>query len=129
VKPEVRPNFALAIPRPVGEPSIMFLTNIYAESLRLTGEARKERLRTAVLAMTDTKKPKSWEEVAARVLPAVRAVSWAAVGAPAGVLQRPLFPFVRLCTAVDFEHGMTFVTDKDLREWGVDRDLASIIRQ
>jgi hypothetical protein len=123
VKPEVRPDFALAIPQAVGEPMIMFLTNVYAESLRLTGEARKGRLRTAVLAMTDTKKPTSWEEVAARLLPAVRAVSWAAVGAPAGVMRRPLVPFVQLCTAVDSLHAMTFVTDKDLRQWGVDRDV------
>ena len=119
-------------------PRTMFLHNVYQEAGRLEGEERARLLRTSVLALAAPIRPTSWDEAAPLLLPAVRAVGWAA--APAGIgahplVRRGLVPFVSLVCAVDSEHAMSFVTEPDLPLWGVaeaevfDRALANLGEQ
>ncbi|MEY2452862.1 MAG: hypothetical protein QOD92_2436 [Acidimicrobiaceae bacterium] len=106
------------------EPTHMFLQNIFVEASRLEGAARDERLRIAVLAMTPSDRPKTWAEAQPRLMPSLRAASWAAATTIMGKspFRREFAPFVELMVAVDDEHSMSFVTDDDIREWGVDEE-------
>ena len=106
------------------EPTWMFLQNIYAEARGLNGAVRAERLRRAVLAMSPADRPTTWADARPRLMPALRAVSWAASSARMGAapLRREFVPFVELMVAVDDEYGMSFVTADDLEKWDVDED-------
>jgi uncharacterized protein YtpQ (UPF0354 family) len=124
VKVRTLPDFALEIDRGDGQPVTMNLHNVFAEAQQLDGEARRSRLRTAVLAMAPRPVPVRWDETAPRLLPAVRAASWAAASGPPDVLRRPLVPLVSLMCAIDSEHAMTFATGTDLQNWSVTEDDA-----
>lgn len=124
-------DFTLRIERPDGPPVTMNLHNVYAETRELDGDARAERVRRHVLAMTAPPRPASWRAAAPLLMPAVRSASWAnsmasangakATAAPFG---KPLVPFVKVLCAVDSEHAMTFATAADLAAWGVSDDEA-----
>jgi len=119
------PEFSLEIQTAGARaPLTMYLGNIYREAQRLEGDARASRLRTAVLAMAPSPQPQSWVEAAPRLMPAVRSAGWAAAGGMPEVLRRRLLPFVSLQCAIDSEFAMTFVTETDLRTWGVSEDEA-----
>lgn len=118
-KVRILPDFALEIDRGDGQPVRMNLYNVFVEAQRLDGEARRSRLRTAVLAMAPRPVPVRWDDTAPRLLPAVRAASWVAASGPLDVLRRPLVPLVSLMCAIDSEHAMTFATGADLQTWGV----------
>jgi hypothetical protein len=125
-------GFALRIDRPGGMPTVMNLHNIYAETGAMRGDERAVRLRTAVLAMTEDRKPATWEEAAPRLLPAVRAASWVTAtgghepdaGHPDRSFVRALVPFVSVICAIDSEHAMMFANGHDLAAWGVTGDQA-----
>jgi uncharacterized protein YtpQ (UPF0354 family) len=125
-------DFALRIERPNGPPVTMNLHNVYAEARQLDGDARAEHLRRAVLAMSPQPKPADWRDAAPRLLPAVRAVSWAnAVTRPSGAqataavpFGKPLVPFVKVLCAIDSAHSISFATAADLAAWGVSDDEA-----
>lgn len=125
-------GFALRIERPGGSPVTMNLRNFYVETRQLTGEARAERLRRAVLAMVPQPRPASWRDAAPLLMPAVRTASWANPfissagdeGPAAAPFGRPLVPFVKVVCAIDSEHSMTFATGADLAAWGVSDDEA-----
>ncbi len=117
-------DFALRIDNPGGSLIRMNLGNLFTECRKLTGTDREARLRTAVLAMVPQPRPETWAEAAPRLMPAVRSVSWLAAGGLAGVLNRPLAPFIAVVCAIDSEHAITFVTDEDLVKWAVTADEA-----
>lgn len=115
------PDFSLTIPRPGREPTDMHLQNIYAETSRLEGRARRDMLVRAVRGILGSpSRPEAWEAAATMLRPAVRAVSWVAAGGSARVLCQPLVPFVQAMIAIDFPDTMTFATVDDLKVWGVD---------
>jgi len=125
-------GFALRIERPDGAAVTMNLHAVYAEAQQLGGDARAERLRTAVLASVPQSRPASWRDAAPLLMPAVRTASWAnsmistaEPGALAAVpFGKPLVPFVKVLCAIDSEHSMTFATAADLARWGVSDDEA-----
>jgi hypothetical protein len=125
-------DFALRIDWPDGPPVTMNLHNIYVEAQELTGDARAERLRRAVLAMVPKPMRARWADAAPTLMPAVRAASWAneimtptgAVATGARTFGRPLVPFVKVLCAIDSEHAMGFATVADLAAWGVTDDEA-----
>lgn len=122
-------GFALRIEQPVNGPVTMNLRNIYAEAQELDGDARAQRLRTAVLGMLPGPRPADWSTARPRLLPAVRRASWAntaiAAGEPGGVpFGMPLVPFVKVLCAIDSEHAITFATADDLLRWDVSDDEA-----
>jgi hypothetical protein len=117
---EPLPDFALRITYADGEHITMNLRTFYAEASRLTGAERDARIRTAVLAMAPRPRPQTWDDAAPMLLPAVRSASWAAAAGPVDVVRAPMLPFVAVLCAIDSEHAMTFVTDDDVKRWGVD---------
>jgi hypothetical protein len=117
-------GFALRLENPGGSPITMNLANVYLEAQRLTGPDREARLRTAVLAMAPQPRPATWAEAEPRLMPAVRTVSWLAAAGLVGVVNKALAPFIAVLCAIDYEHGMTFVTDEDLAKWGVSAEEA-----
>jgi uncharacterized protein YtpQ (UPF0354 family) len=125
-------DFALRIERPDGAAVTMNLHTVYAEVQQLEGDARAERLRTAVLASVPQSRPANWRDAAPLLMPAVRTASWAnsmintsEPGALAAVpFGKPLVPFVKVLCAIDSEHSMTFATVADLARWGVSDDEA-----
>jgi hypothetical protein len=125
-------GFALLVERPDGPAVTMNLNNIYAEAQQVTGDARAERLRRAVLAAVPMPRPANWRDAAPLLMPAVRTASWAnsltikaAAGATAALpFGKPLVPFVKVLCAIDSEHSMSFATAADLAAWGVSDDEA-----
>jgi hypothetical protein len=125
-------DFALRIERPDGPPVIMNLHNVFADTRQLDSDARAERVRRHVLAMTAPPRPANWRDAAPLLMPAVRSASWAnamtsTAGGPAqaaAAFSRPLVPFVKVLCAIDSEHAMTFATAADLAAWGVTDDEA-----
>jgi len=126
-------EFSLLLELPGGAAVTMNLHNVFAEASQLDTDGRAERLRRAVLGMMPSPRPATWKEAAGRLLPAVRAASWAnAMVLPAeaggGPLRppfgRPLVPFVKVLCAIDSEHSIAFATDGDLAAWGVTDDEA-----
>lgn len=125
-------DFALRIERRAGPPVTMNLHNIFAEAQQLEGDARAERMRRAVLAMTPGPRPADWSDAAPRLLPAVRTASWAnaviktaeAGPTPTVPFGKPLVPFVKVLCAIDSEHSMSFASATDLARWGVTDDEA-----
>lgn len=116
-------DFSLKLVMKDGKPAVLFLQNIFAEASRLDGEGREERLRRAVLALAPSGRPQTWDEAKPRLMPALRAASWAAAlshGARSSPLRRVFSPFLLSLVAIDDEHGMSFVTEDDAREWAVE---------
>lgn len=116
-------NFSLSITFADGQTTTMFLGTIFAEASRLDGQGRAERLRRAVLAMAPAERPSAWADAAGLLRPALRAMSWAAAGGggDAQPSWKPFAPFIVSLTAIDAEHGMSFVTYSDIDRWKVDR--------
>lgn len=119
----VRPGFSLHLRLPDGTDATLNLGTIFREAQELGTAERDDFLRRTLLGMAPSR-PRTWEDAAPRLLPAVRAVSWAAALDPDS-WRRPLAPFVTLLCAIDSEHSISFVTESDLRAWGVDGDEAS----
>ncbi len=117
-KPARIPNFALSIERPDGPPITMNLSSLYAETKKLTGEERVERLRTAALAAAPPPRPATWIEAAPSLLPSVRAVSWVEASEAAKLIHEGLVPFLKVTCAIDSEHATSYVTRSDLASWG-----------
>lgn len=117
-------GFRLRLELPDGRAIVMNLGNIYLEAQQLSGEARAERLRTAVLAMSPPPRPDTWDEAAPKLMPAVRSVSW--LTAPPGPkpISKSFLPFLRLMCAIDSEHALSYVTGDDLRKWGASDEQA-----
>jgi hypothetical protein len=65
-------------------------------------------------------------DVAARILPQVRAAAWVAERSPvfgdAGLVSRPLAEDLRVCYVIDDPWSMVFVCRAHLRLWGIDED-------
>jgi hypothetical protein len=117
------PGFALEVPRPEGGPIRMQLHNVFLEAKGSEPKARRSRLRTAVLNLQKTARPRTWDEARGRVLPVLRPASWVAATAQADLPTRAWGPFIKLLCAIDSEHGMSFVNRGDQTAWGVERDV------
>src|SRR5690242_17604261 len=89
VKAVRQPDFALKIESPNRDPVTMYLANVYAEAQQLTGEARADRLRIAVLAMKPQPRPATWDEAKSKLLPAIRTASFVTEAGGVGLTSRP----------------------------------------
>ena len=128
--PEVLPGttarrvepLTLDITHPDGSTMRMFLHNMMAETDAAPADERGERLRNAVLAMTPTERPETWPAAAPRLMPAIRAIGWAAAHSAGGrrPVMWPFAPFLIAVAAVDSDYAMSYVTAEDLETWGVD---------
>jgi hypothetical protein len=114
-------EFALEFVAPDGTPITMYLHNSFLDAQRLTGRARQESIRNAVLASVPPPQPETWAEAAPKLMPAVRAISF--VNAQSAIF-RPLAPFVTVTCAIDSEFALTTVTPEHVERWGVSADEA-----
>jgi hypothetical protein len=114
-------DFALTFNAPDGSPVALYLHNFFIDAQRLSGKARQESLRNAVLASVPPSQPETWAEAAPRLMPAVRPVN--AVNAQSAI-SRPLAPFIAVTCAIDSQFALATVTREHLELWGVTADEA-----
>jgi hypothetical protein len=115
-------DLGLRVQAPGAEAVTINLDNLYIETQAVSADERRFRLHAMLGAFGVIDRPASWDDAADRVLPAVRATSWA-VGAGAGVSRRQMLPFVELLFAIDSDTTIAYVTEADLRMWGVDQGV------
>ena len=126
-----RQDFALDLVFADGERRVMYLQNFFADAQRMDAARRRELIRRGLLAMVPSNRPATWAEAEPRLLPAVRAASWVvaaeATGQAEATVQRLFVPFVLQLTAIDDEHGMSFVNRADTDGWAVGQDTLEAV--
>lgn len=103
------------------EPLIVAPRGFAHRVLRLPERERRSAVSRIARTLVSGRPEGGFDELAPRLVPAVRSWSWTA-SAAGSTVSRPVVPFVEAAVAIDDEVTMDLLTSCDLETWGVPWD-------
>lgn len=111
--------FSLAVSTTDGQKHTLYLGNIFAELVDVTGEERRARVARLLRECTAEKPaPNDWEDARYNLVSVVRSCQFGE-RLRHTLVSRPFLPFLREFVVIDRQDSMSYVTQGNLEAWDV----------